>query len=73
MNLYSFGDSFTMGLGMDRKFEESQMGEHPNWNTMNDESKSKQRSIVGNFWEENCFTKLLSDKLNPNFFKNRCV
>jgi len=73
MNLYSFGDSFTMGLGMDRKFEESHMGEHPNWDTMNDEQKSKQRSIVANFWEENCFTKLLSDKLNPNFFKNHAV
>ena len=63
MNLYSFGDSFTMGLGMDKKFEESNLGEHPDWDTMTDEQKNKQRSIVANFWKDNCFTKLLSDKL----------
>ena len=39
MNLYSFGDSFTMGLGMDKKFEESNLGEHPDWDTMTDEQK----------------------------------
>ena len=73
MNLYSFGDSFTMGLGMDKKFEESNLGEHPDWDTMTDEQKNKQRSIVANFWKDNCFTKLLSDKLNTDFSKNHAV
>ena len=44
MNLYSFGDSFTMGLGMVKKFEESNLGEHPDWDTMTDEQKNKPSS-----------------------------
>tara|TARA_R100001591_G_C4326286_1_gene176889 strand:- start:275 stop:1093 length:819 start_codon:yes stop_codon:yes gene_type:complete len=73
MNLYSFGDSFTMGLGIDRKFEESNLGEHPKWKTMSEDEKSEQRKIVADFWKDNCFTKLISDKLNVDFFKNHAV
>ena len=27
----SFGDSFTAGLGVDKAYEESQLGKHPDW------------------------------------------
>ena len=32
--IYSFGDSFTAGLGVDREYETSQLGGHPDWDTM---------------------------------------
>jgi len=70
MRVYSFGDSFTTGLGADRKWEESQLGNHPKWDTMTDKQKNKQRSIVANFWNDSCFTKHFSDKLNTYFFNH---
>ena len=39
--IYAFGDSFTAGLGVDRTWEESQLGNHPKWDVMSDDEKSK--------------------------------
>ena len=35
----SFGDSFCVGLGTDRKHESSLTGGHPDWQTMSDDEK----------------------------------
>ena len=38
--IIAFGDSFTLGVGTDRNFEESTLGEHPLWNKMSEEEKN---------------------------------
>lgn len=72
MKVYSFGDSFTAGIGCDRVWEESQLGNHPKWDTMTDSEKSIQRGSVANFRENNSFTKKFSDSIgfdSKNFGK----
>ncbi len=63
----SFGDSFTEGLGVDRKYEESLLGGHPNWDTMTDEEKNIQRSKVGTFRHENSYTAGFAKKLGMGY------
>ena len=67
MKVYSFGDSFTAGIGCDSVWEESQLGNHPKWDTMTDSEKSIQRSSVANFRGNNSFTKKFSDSIGCGF------
>ena len=53
MKIYSFGDSFTQGLGTDRTAEHALLGGHPEWDNMSDEEKDIQRTKVAKFWIEN--------------------
>ena len=59
----SFGDSFCVGLGTDRKYESSLMGEHPDWEKMSDDEKNKQRNKVNLFRRQNSFTAFFSQKI----------
>ena len=65
--IYAFGDSFTAGLGVDRKWEESQLGGHSNWNTMTQDEKEKQRAIVEKFRNENSYAGVFSRKLGIEY------
>ena len=67
MKIYSFGDSFTQGLGADRTAEHAMLGGHPKWDTMGDEQKNIQRTKVAKFWTENSFTHLLANKLECKY------
>ena len=68
--IYSFGDSFTAGLGVDRLYENSQLGEHPDWDTMTNEQKNIQRSKVERFRHENSYTAFFARKLNVGYLNN---
>ena len=73
MKLYSFGDSFTQGLGTDRKVEHTLMGGDKDWDSWTEEKKNTQRSKISKFWIENSFTHMLADKLDceyKNFGQN---
>ena len=67
MKIYSFGDSFTQGLGTDRTTEHALLGGHPKWDTMTDEQKNIQRTKVAKFWIENSFTHMLANKLECEY------
>ena len=68
--IYSFGDSFTAGLGVDRKWEESQLGGHPDWDTMTDEQKDIQRGKVERFRHENSYTAFFARKVGIGYSNN---
>ena len=63
----SFGDSFTAGLGVDKAYEESQLGKHPGWEKWTEEEKNKARYKVSKFRRENSFTKFFADNFNASF------
>jgi len=69
----SFGDSFVAGLGTDRKYEESQLGEHPLWNTWSDKEKNKARTEVNKFRSENCFTKYFADYYGVDYYNSGTI
>ena len=66
----SFGDSFTVGLGTDLHYEESQLGSHPDWDTMTDKEKHLKRKEVNIFRNENSFTKYFCDYFPDSEWKN---
>ena len=68
--IYSFGDSFTAGLGVDRLYENSQLGEHPDWDTMTNEQKNIQRSKVERFRHENSYTAFFARKLGVGYLNS---
>lgn len=57
--IVSFGDSFTAGLGTDRKEEQKIFNNH--------EDKSEARKLQRKFRINNSFTKFLADKFNCNY------
>ena len=59
----SFGDSFVVGLGTDREYEQSLTGAHPDWDTMSETDKNKQREKVNIFRRANSFTAFFSSKM----------
>ena len=59
----SFGDSFVVGLGTDREYEQSLTGAHPDWDTMSETDKNKQREKVNMFRRANSFTAFFSSKM----------
>lgn len=61
--IYSYGDSFTVGLGTDRVYEDSLLINNPDWNTMSENEKNKNRKLVHKFRNNNCYTKFFADKL----------
>ena len=65
--IYAFGDSFTAGLGVDRTWEESQLGNHPKWDVMSDDEKSIQRHKVEIFRNEKSYVAQFSKKLKTNY------
>ena len=65
--IIAFGDSFTLGIGTDWNFEESNLGKHPLWNKMSEEEKLIQRLKVGEFRLQNSYPKFFADKLNIKF------
>mgnify|MGYP003130641466 CR=1 FL=1 len=65
--IYSFGDSFTAGLGVDREYENSQLGGHPEWDTMTDEQKGIQRSKIERFRHENSYTAFFARKVGIGY------
>ena len=58
----SFGDSFIPGLGTDREYEQSLTGGHPDWDTMSETDKNKQREKV-NMFRSNFLTLFFSSKM----------
>tara|TARA_Y100000034_G_scaffold132046_1_gene194136 strand:- start:154 stop:972 length:819 start_codon:yes stop_codon:yes gene_type:complete len=66
--IYSFGDSFTVGLGADRVWEESQLMGHPDWDTMTEDEKGTQRIKVENFRNENSFTTQFANKVGEKLW-----
>ena len=62
--IYAFGDSFTAGLGVDNKWEQSQLGDRPDWNIMSEEKKDIQRSIVEKFRNKNSYATRFANKIN---------
>lgn len=67
MTVYSFGDSFTVGLGTDREYEESLLLKHPSWDIMSDQEKNIHRKKVNKFRERNCFTYFFANSLNIKY------
>ena len=67
MKLYSFGDSFTQGLGTDRKLEHKLMGEDGDWDNWSEEKKNIQRTKVSKLWIENSFTHMFANKLKCQY------
>ena len=65
--IYSFGDSFTAGLGVDREWEESQLSEHPRWDVMTDDEKNTQRSKVKIFRTKNSYTGQFASKVGIGY------
>ena len=65
--IYSFGDSFTAGLGVDNKWEQSQLGGHPDWDTMTDEQKDIQRNKVEIFRNKNSYTSQFASKVGIGY------
>tara|TARA_B100000029_G_C17323627_1_gene869112 strand:- start:47 stop:880 length:834 start_codon:yes stop_codon:yes gene_type:complete len=65
--IYSFGDSFTAGLGVDREYETSQLGGHPDWDVMTDDEKNAQRSKVERFRNKNSYTAHFASKVNIGY------
>ena len=65
--IYSFGDSFTAGLGVDREYETSQLGGHPDWDTMTDKQKNIQRNKVERFRHENSYTAYFARKVGMGY------
>ena len=65
--IYSFGDSFTAGLGVDREWEESQLSEHPRWDVMTDDEKNTQRSKVEIFRNKNSYTSQFASKVGIGY------
>ena len=65
--IYSFGDSFTAGLGVDREYEQSQLGSHPDWDTMTDKQKNIQRNKVERFRHENSYTAYFARKVGMGY------
>ena len=63
MRIISYGDSFTVGLGTDIKYEESLLGKHPRWEQMSATEKNIQRKLAGAYRFKNNFTAFLSKKL----------
>ena len=61
--IHSFGDSFTAGLGVDREYENSQLGGHPDWDVMTDDEKNTQRSKVERFRNKNSYTGQFARKI----------
>ena len=59
----SFGDSFCVGLGTDRKHESNLTGGHPDWEKMSDDEKNKRRNEANWFRRQNSFTAFLAQKL----------
>ena len=57
----SFGDSFTAGLGTDIKYEESQLGGHPDWDTMTEKEKTQRRQDMSVWRNKRSFTKYFCD------------
>ena len=68
--IISFGDSFTAGLGTDRKYEESHLGEHPMWKTWSDKEKNLARKKVHQFRNKNSFTKFFADYFDCEYINN---
>ena len=68
--IYSFGDSFTAGLGVDRDYEQSQLSQHPDWDTMTDEQKNIQRNKVERFRHENSYTANFARKVGIGYLNN---
>jgi hypothetical protein len=66
--IYSYGDSFTVGLGTDKPYEESLMGDNPNWENMSFAEKNEVRKTVHDFRIKNCFTAFFADKLNTKYY-----
>ena len=62
--IYAFGDSFTAGLGVDNKWEQSQLGGRPDWNIMSEEKKDIQRNIVEKFRNKNPYATRFANKIN---------
>ena len=61
--IYSYGDSFTVGLGTDKPYEESLLSDNPNWENMTPAEKNKARNQVHDFRIKNCFTEFFANKL----------
>ena len=67
MKLYSFGESFTQGLGTDRKTEHTLMGKDGDWDNWSEEKKNIQRTKVSKLWIENSFTHMFANKLKCQY------
>jgi len=65
--IYSYGDSFTVGLGTDRPYEESLLGNNPNWENMSFVEKNQARKTVYDFRIKNSFTAFFANKLNTDY------
>jgi len=61
--IYSYGDSFTVGLGTDRVYEDSLLVNNPDWDTMSENEKNTNRKLIYKFRTDNCYTKFSADKL----------
>ena len=59
--IVSFGDSFTVGLGTDREYEQQIFD-----NSVGDD-KTEARKLCNKFRRSNSFTKLLADKFNCDY------
>ena len=65
--IYSFGDSFTVGLGADYKYEQSLLGDHPDWSNMSETKKNSNRKIVYDYRVKNSFTHFFSELINQDY------
>tara|TARA_R110000822_G_scaffold237081_4_gene367627 strand:- start:472 stop:1350 length:879 start_codon:yes stop_codon:yes gene_type:complete len=65
--IHSYGDSFTVGLGTDSIYEESLLGSHPNWETLSENDKRKNRKHVHDFRIKNSFTHFFAGLLKEDY------
>ena len=63
MRVHSFGDSFTQGLGVDRKVEEKFFTDNPN-------DKTKARKLLRKFHNKHSYPKLFADMLEVPFINH---
>ena len=64
--IVAIGDSFTLGLGTAKAFEDSQLAGHPEWEKWPENTKKERRLYVNEFRRENSFPKFLADKFKEN-------
>ena len=67
MRVIAIGDSFTVGLGTDREYEESQLGGHPSWAWLTDEERGERRKVVEAFRINNSYPKFFANLLGVDF------
>ena len=71
--IVSFGDSFVAGLGTDRNYDESQLGNHPKWKEFTENEKNEARTKVNKFRRENSFTKYFADYYGVDYYNGGSI